>query len=287
MRGRDNKKFAGKKIINCPELTETTNEPMKIAMVQLDIKWESKRANFEKTEHFVSKASIAGCDIVVLPEMFNTGFSMNTSAIAEDENGETASILSTMAKHYEVNIIAGYAVKGAKEGRGENIAAVYNRRGELIARYVKIHPFSFAGEDQHYVAGNKTVTFDIEKMSAGIFICYDLRFPEVFRSIAHEVQIIFVIANWPSSRKEHWETLLKARAIENQCFIVGLNRIGDDTNGIHYSGGSRIYDPSGREICDGHTDEFVICSINPDEAAETRAAFPFLKDMRPSRLNAI
>lgn len=258
---------------------------MKIAMVQLDIEWESKRANFDRAGQFVEKAAYEGCDIAVLPEMFSTGFSMNTSVIAEDEGGETAAILSTMAKCHEINIIAGYAVKGSDGGKGKNIAAVFNRKGELIARYAKMYPFSFANEDQHYVAGSSTVIFDIEGMSSGIFICYDLRFPEVFRSVAKEVQAIFVIASWPATRKEHWETLLKARSIENQCFVIGVNRTGDDTNGIHYSGGSRIYDPSGRELCNNSADEFITCTINPGEVAETRTKFPFLKDMRPININ--
>lgn len=260
---------------------------MKIALVQLDIEWESKRANYNKAEHFVEKASHEGCDIVVLPEMFNTGFSMNVSTIAEDENGETAAILSTMAKRYAINIIAGYAIKGIDRKKGRNIAVVYNRKGELVARYVKIHPFSFASEDQHYAAGNNTIIFNIEGMSSGIFICYDLRFPEVFRSIAKKVQAIFVIANWPSSRKEHWETLLNARAIENQCFIIGVNRTGTDGSGILYPGDSRVFNPSGMEICSGSdTDAFITCRINHGEVAETRARFPFLSDMRTHDLTA-
>lgn len=258
---------------------------MKIALVQLDIEWESKRTNIERAGQFVEKAAYEGCDIAVFPEMFSTGFSMNTSVIAEDEDGETAAILSTMAKRHEINIIAGYAVKGIDGCNGNNIAVVYNRKGELIAKYVKMHSFSYANEDQHYVAGNSTVIFDIEGMSSGIFICYDLRFPEVFRSIAKEVQAIFVIASWPSSRKEHWEALLKARSIENQCYIIGVNRTGEDANGIYYSGDSRIYDPSGRELCNGSADEFITCTINPGEVAVTRAKFPFLKDMRPINID--
>lgn len=254
---------------------------MKIALVQLDIVWESKKINCERAEEFIKKASHEKCDIAVFPEMFNTGFSMNISAIAEDENGKTASVLSDMAKRYEINLIAGFPARAFDGKKGKNIAVVFDRKGELIARYVKIHPFSFASEDQHYAAGNDTVIFNIEGMSSGIFICYDLRFPEVFRSIAKKVQAIFVIANWPSSRKEHWETLLKARAIENQCFVIGVNRTGTDGNGIHYPGDSRVFDPSGMEICSGNdTNEFITCMINPREVAETRVRFPFLSDMR-------
>ncbi|MGQ3684423.1 MAG: carbon-nitrogen family hydrolase [Candidatus Loosdrechtia sp.] len=254
---------------------------MKIALVQLDIRWESKKINGERAEEFIKKASHEKCDIVVFPEMFNTGFSMNIPTIVEDESGETASVLSDMAKRYEINLIAGFPAKASDGKKGKNLAVVFDRKGERIARYVKIHPFSFASEDQHYTAGNDTVIFNIEGMSASIFICYDLRFPEVFRSIAKDVQAIFVIANWPSSRKEHWVTLLKARAIENQCFVIGVNRTGTDGNGIHYPGASRVIDPSGMEICSGNdADEFTTCMINPLQVAETRARFPFLSDMR-------
>jgi len=147
---------------------------VKIALVQLHIEWESKKENFKNAEEFIKKASHSGCDIVVLPEMFNTGFSMNISAIAEDENGETASILSRLANQNNINLIAGYAVNSSDSGRGRNQAVVYNRKGKLLATFSKLHSFSFAKEDQYYTAGDKIVTFDIEGMSSSIFICFDL-----------------------------------------------------------------------------------------------------------------
>ena len=253
---------------------------MKIALVQLNIKWESKEANYKNAEEFIKIALREGCDIVILPEMFNTGFSMNVSSIAE-EDGRTHSVLSRLSKQYNMNLIAGFPIKSIHQEKAENIAVVYDRKGGLIARYSKLHPFSFAEEDKYYIAGADTVIFNVEGISASIFICYDLRFPEVFRRVAKDVQIIFIIANWPSSRKEHWETLLKARAIENQCFIVGVNRTGRDGNKIQYPGKSCIFDPSGKEICSGdNKKEFITCEINPQEVNEVRARFPFLKDMR-------
>jgi predicted amidohydrolase len=259
---------------------------MKIALVQLDIEWESKKTNYRLAGEFTKRASQEGCDLIVFPEMFNTGFSMNVSAIAENKGGETASVLSEIAGRNGINLIAGYAAKSSEGGKGQNIAAVYNRKGECVARFAKLHPFSFAKEDQYYDAGNNTVVFNIDGMKAGIFICYDLRFPEVFRSIAHEVQAIFVIANWPSSRRDHWVTLLKARSIENQCFIIGVNRTGKDGNGIEYPGASHIFGPSGNEICFGDDKEiFITAEINPHDVHETRDKFPFLKDMRPLKLN--
>jgi omega-amidase len=254
---------------------------MKIGLIQLNIKWESKRENYDNAELYAKKACDEGCDIVVFPEMFNTGFSMNVPTIAEDADGETAEVLSRMAKQYNVNIIAGYAAKGFDGKKARNLAVAYNRKGSLIAKFTKLHPFSFAKEEQHYIAGDAIVTFSIEGMKSSIFICYDLRFPEVFRSISKDVQTIFVIANWPTSRKQHWETLLKARAIENQCFVIGVNRIGTDGKGINYSGGSHIFDPIGNDICSGgENEEFIIGKFDPDEVTNIRSKYPFLKDMR-------
>ncbi len=256
---------------------------MKTALIQLDIVWESKKANYEKAEFFVKKASEEKCDVVVLPEMFNTGFSMNLQNIAEEDMGETDSVLSGMAEKYGIHIIAGFSVKDSGEKKGRNIAAVYNRKGMRIASYTKIYPFSLLKEDGYYSAGKDTVTFDIDGTASSIFICYDLRFPEVFRKIAKDVQAIFVIANWPTSRKEHWETLLKARAIENQCFVIGVNRVGTDGNGISYPGASHIFDPFGNDIlCGDEKEELLIGEFNPDEVNEVRSKFPFLRDMRIS-----
>lgn len=254
---------------------------MKIALIQLDIAWESKKANLEKAEAFAQRASLEKCDAIVFPEMFNTGFSMNVSVIAEDGYGETAMALAGIAKRYNINLIAGFPIKTPKEEKGRNMAFVYDRKGTLTATFTKMHPFSFAEEDKYYVPGENTVTFDIDGMSSSIFICYDLRFPEVFRRVSKDVQTIFVLANWPTARKEHWETLLRARAIENQCYIIGVNRTGTGGNGIQYPGASHIFDPSGNDICAGdETEEFLTCEFNPDDVIAIRSKFPFLKDMR-------
>lgn len=254
---------------------------MKIALVQLDIVWESKKINCDRAEFFIKKALQENCDIIAFPEMFNTGFSMNVAAIAEDENGKTALYLSRMAKRYGINLIAGFATKAFKEKKGRNMAFVYDRKGELVSKFTKLHPFSLSNEDRYYIPGRDTVTFNLDGMPSSIFICYDLRFPEVFRKIAREVQSIFVIANWPTARKEQWELLLKARALENQCFVIGVNRIGTDGNGIRYPGASHIYNPSGIDICSGgEKEEFVTGIINPDDVNTIRSNFPVLEDMR-------
>jgi predicted amidohydrolase len=254
---------------------------VKIALIQMDIKWEAKEANLKKAGRFVKKASDAGCDIAVLPEMFGTGFTMNVRSMAEDENGETASALSGLSKKYAINLIGGFPVKSKAGEKGRNVAFVYNRRGALIAEYSKLHPFSYAGEDKFYKAGEKPTVFKIDGIPSSVFICYDLRFPEAFRAVVKKVRLIFLIANWPLSRAEHWESLLKARAIENQCFVIGVNRVGVDGNNIHYHGGSSIYGPSGGLICrGGRKEELIIADIDAGEVYRTRKDFPFLKDMK-------
>ena len=256
---------------------------MKVAMVQMDIAWESKEANFAKAREFAKRASEEKCDIVVFPEMFATGFSMNVTALAEEENGETSLLLSGLAREYGLNLIAGLAMKRADESKGRNSALAYDRSGRLLANYSKQYPFTFAEEDRYYAAGTDTVLFSVDDMPSSIFICYDLRFPEVFRSVARDVQAVFVIANWPFSRIDHWETLLRARAIENQCFVIGVNRTGRDGNGIIYPGASHIYDPLGKDLCPVRVrDEFLTAEFDPKEVMKVREDFPFLNDMRLS-----
>lgn len=254
---------------------------MRIGLIQLNTIWETKRKNFTRAENFVKKAALKKCDVVVLPEMFNSGFTMNISLIAERKNGETSKFLAEQSKKHDINIIAGYAIKNLESKKGFNQGVIYNRKGKCIKTFTKIHSFSYAKENEYFVSGDKVVTFELEGMPSSIFICFDLRFPEVFRRVAKKVHAIFVLANWPSTRMEHWATLLKARAIENQCFVIGVNRIGKDGNGINYCGGSKIYGPLGHEICSGsETDEFIFGEINSQEVLEARQAFPFLSSMR-------
>ena len=275
---------------------------MKLALVQLDIAWEDRAANLSAAAAFVQQAADDACDVVVFPETFTTGFSMNVGEIAEPAGGPTGRWLSEVARKHGMNVIAGFVVSGEVEeaprppgspyepsgrawgsdnARGRNTAVVCDRKGKRIAKYVKMHPFTFAGEDEHYVAGDGPVCFEIDNVPCSVFICYDLRFPEAFRRVARSAHVVFVIANWPAARQEHWTALLKARAIENQCFVVGVNRIGIDGNGLEYAGGSAVYDPTGGLVCEGGPDEpYLAADIAPAAAAAVRKEFPFLDDMR-------
>ena len=259
---------------------------MKTALIQFDSVWESKRANLERAASFTGKAAQEKCDLVVFPELFSTGFSMNIPVIAEDGYGNTALYLSSIARDHSINLIAGFAMKAPGDERARNMAIVYDRKGRPDATYTKMHSFPLSLEVERFIEGTESVVFDIDAMPSSVFICHDLRFPELFRNVAGRVQAIFVIANWPSERKEHWETLLKARAIENQCFVIGVNRTGLDGNGIRYPGASGIFGPLGNIVCSGDaTEEFITCEFDPGETDRVRSAFPFLKGLANDEQN--
>lgn len=253
---------------------------MKVALVQMDIAWEDREKNLVRAADFIRAAGEQGCDVAVLPEMFSTGFSMNLGKTVEDTKGPTASFLSDSAMRHSIYVIGGFAAKGTG-AKGRNIALACGRDGAVLAAYAKMHPFCLAGEHEHFEAGSAQAVFELDGVPSSVFICYDLRFPESMRPVARKVLAVFVIANWPSERIGHWDALLKARAIENQCFAVGVNRTGRDANGLVYPGGSVIFGPQGEQVCKaGELEELTICAIDPSRAEIVREKFPFLDDMR-------
>ncbi|MBN2145628.1 MAG: carbon-nitrogen family hydrolase [Candidatus Aureabacteria bacterium] len=259
---------------------------MKLALIQMNPQWESIPANCETAQRFIEQASDENCDAVIFPEMFNTGFSMNTKATAEKKTGLTLSMLPAMAKKHSINIIAGLAFRASKK-TVFNKALAYNRKGCLTADYAKMNLFSYAREDRFFTPGRKPVLFKLDKTPCSIFICYDLRFPQIFKPVAKKAEMIIVIASWPSERKDHWQALLKARAIENQCFMIGVNRTGSDGNGIHYPGMSLIFDPEGKCLASGNEKEtYLTCEINPYQTGFIRRKIPFLRD-NPRLINLL
>ncbi|MEP1741855.1 MAG: carbon-nitrogen family hydrolase [Kangiellaceae bacterium] len=265
---------------------------MKVASIQLNIKWHDKQANLLRAKEFIERAANAGCELVVLPEMFNSGYSMSHQEIAEPLEGESVLFLCSLAKDCRINIVGGIAINNEKRASSdasnaklqpENIAFFINHNGELISHYCKNYPFTLAGEKEAYATGDKQVVFSLGEFRATTFICYDLRFPELFRQVAKQVDLMIVIASWPSTRQHHWELLLQARAIENQCFLIGVNRIGSDANQLDYSGGSLVCDPMGEILSRGDAkSEYLETQIDLAQSAATRAAFPFLNDMKSS-----
>jgi len=255
---------------------------MKIFCCQLDSVWENKAANFEKARTLIAQAKPPGGSLVLLPEMFATGFSMNIAGIAEDAGpkSETTAFLAGTAREFGIYLLGGLVTNG-KEGRGRNQSAVFSPEGKEITRYTKCQPFTLGGESDAYEAGREIVTFDWQGCTVAPLICYDLRFPELFRAaVRREAQLFAVIASWPIKRIHHWVTLLQARAIENQAYVAGVNRTGVDPKFIH-NGRSLIANPHGDILAQAAEGECAI-SAEVDIAAlkAWRAEFPALQDMR-------
>lgn len=253
---------------------------MKVYCLQLDIAWEQKWVNQEKVVTLLRSCRPEPGSLVVLPEMFASGFSMNVSRISESASGETERFLASTAKDFEVFVVAG-VVSSAPDGRGLNQALMLDPEGREVARYTKIQPFSPGGESDHYQAGLDVSLFAWGGFIVSPFICYDLRFPELFRRSVHEgANMYVVIANWPETRIAHWVSLLQARAIENQSYVVGVNRCGRDPS-LAYSGRSMVVDPSGQILIEAGDIECVVsCDVDLEALLDYRERLPFLADAR-------
>ncbi len=215
---------------------------MQLMGVQFDIAWENRAANFAKVLAMLEQSLPQRGALVALPEMFASGFSMNVDAIAEDESRQAERFLCETAKRFGIYLIGGVVTRGG-DGRGRNEAIVASPAGSLIARYCKIFPYAPGKEAENYSAGREIVTFAAGDFLVSPFVCYDLRFPEIFRAATMRgAQLLVVIASWPAPRVEHWTSLLKARAIENQAYVLGVNRCGKDPF-LAYPGKSVIFDP--------------------------------------------
>jgi omega-amidase len=251
-----------------------------LAAVQMDIAWHGREANFEKARRMAEKAREGGADILVLPEMFATGFSMDTSVTAEPLDGPTPSFLRSLALDSGMTVAGGFVL--ADEGKGpRNVSLAVDPQGRDLALYAKIHQIPILDEHLHYEPGTKACTFTVKGLQTACLICYDLRFPELFRHLADECGLILVIASWPAARQTHWDVLLRARAIENQCFVAGVNRVGQG-GGNSFTGGSAIFDPLGTILAHAGKEETLLtASIDPNQVEEVRAAMPFLKDRKP------
>ena len=253
-----------------------------ISCVSLDQIWLDKEENLKKIDYYAGRASSHGSDIVVFPEMTTTGFSMNADAIAEGiDCSETVKKISEIARKHKIWVIAGLVIK--LKDQINNSAVVINSFGELISKYDKIHPFSFTGEDQFYSAGSDLKTFVFNNVTIGLSICYDLRFPEMFSALASKADIVVNIANWPHKRVDHWSVLLRARAIENQIFMIGVNRTGTDGNGLNYSRSTYIYNANGVKVIPIESDSILdVFQLSITDLNDFRKSFPTTKDRRPN-----
>jgi omega-amidase len=261
---------------------------MNIACCQFDIRWEDKPTNYRRVEAMIAGSQLPPDTLLLLPEMFATGFTMNAQAVAEPEDGPTVQFLSGLAERHGIFVHAGLVLAGDSDGSPRNTAVTFDTSGRRIGRYAKVHLFSFAGEQKHYQPGTEVVAVPLLGTVMAPAICYDLRFPELFRAaVGQGAEIIAVIACWPESRESHWLALLKARAIENQCYVAAVNRCGQDPSGQRYSGRSQIIDPHGEVVADaGSREEVIVASIDLEELRAYRANFPVLKDARRILFNA-
>ena len=279
---------------------------MRIALAQTNIIWEDKQANLARAEAFLASTD---AEVVLFPEMSLTGFSMHTDVTAEvcqsddpmrfcgqmsnsptmaelSTTGWTLAQIAALARRHHKTIGIGWVKK--TEPLCENHYSIVTPEGKIAMDYAKIHPFSYGEEHEHFQGGKALCTGTLGEFQAGLGICYDLRFPEQFRAMVPEAEIFIVPANWPEARASHWKTLLAARAIENQCYVAGVNCCGN-MDGQQYSGDSGLYAPDGsllvpvKEIrltdalC--KEEKLLVYDIQND-VAKIRKAFPVLQDRK-------
>lgn len=252
---------------------------LRVAAIQSDIVWEDPQANFEHLRPWIRAAATAGARLVVLPEMYACGFSMNTDVIQEAVDGPSTAFLREQATDHQIHVCGTVAELQSRHQRPHNTLVLARPDGELV-RYHKIHPFSYAREHEHYEAGTEFVTTDVDGVRLSLFVCYDLRFADEFWVRARETDAYVVVANWPAPRREHWRALLRARAIENQAYMIAVNRVGKGGK-LEYLGDSAIIDPLGITLAEGSVGEtMLLADVDPERVASVRAKFPFLTDRR-------
>lgn len=247
---------------------------MKVAVCQQEIIFENKDANVKKICCFSEKAKKMKADIIFFPEMSFTGFSMNINKTAEKDDSNINIIKNAAVKN---SLYIGFGWVKPFRDKAENHYSVISSEGGFVYDYVKIHPFSYAGEDKLFIKGNEVKFFDIADIRFSVFVCYDLRFPEIFQVASEKAEVIVIVANWPEKRIEHWKALLRARAIENQCYIIGINCFGRQDN-IFYSGESKCYNPDGKLISDVMNGEAINVFDIIDDIEMYRKTFPVKKD---------
>ncbi|WP_071393175.1 carbon-nitrogen family hydrolase [Bacillus tuaregi] len=259
---------------------------MKIAVVQMDIEYGQPEKNYPKVDEAIRKAAKNQADVVVLPEMWNTGYALKQLDILADPNGErTKTLFSNLAKEYRVNIVGG-SVSTKRQGKFYNTMYIADRDGQIISEYDKAHLFKLMDEHVYLDAGQTMNTFELDGTTCGGVICYDLRFPEWIRAhVLNGANIMFIPAEWPTPRIDHWQLLLQARAIENQCYVVAVNRVGSDPNNA-FNGHSMVIAPWGEILIGGHTEEAIYyAEIDLQEVEKVRRTIPIFQDRRTDLYN--
>jgi predicted amidohydrolase len=265
------------------------NQQLTISTIQTTLHWENKEANRQMLEQKISSIRDK-TEIVILPEMFSTGFSMKPAALAETMEGETVQWMKKIASEKKI-ILTGSIIVEENENYFNRL--IWMLPNGKYGYYDKRHRFAFAGEDQYYTAGNKRLIASVKGWKINLQVCYDLRFPVWARQTSPsnslskgegeiatpEYDVLIYVANWPERRNTAWKTLLQARAIENQSYVVGVNRVGKDGNDIYHSGDSMIIDPLGEILYQKKDEEDIFTiSLNKEHLQNVREKFPFWKD---------
>jgi predicted amidohydrolase len=250
------------------------SEKLKLSMLQLDLAWQDAAANRALIEKHLE--GVSGRDLIILPEMFSTGFDMKPNGLAETMDGDTVAWLKELAKQQD-SVVCGSMMMQVGHDHVNRFLWV-TPQGK-VSHYDKRHLFKFAGEDEHYTAGTQKVTFELGTWRIAPFICFDLRFPVWSRNFDCQYDLALYVANWPKVRSLQWKSLIPARAIENQSFVVAVNRVGVDGNDIAYSGDSMVVDPLGETLLHAVNKEVVLnIELDLNELKDVRSRFPFLQE---------
>jgi len=252
---------------------------LKLTLIQTNLIWENKKANLEILQQKIESIK-EKTEVVILPEMFTTGFSMNAKSLAEKMDGETVNWMKKIASAKKI-ILTGSVI--IEEGSKYFNRLIWMLPNGEYGVYDKRHLFAVGDENNHYSPGNKKLIASVKGWKINLQVCYDLRFPVWARQAAGNLEnkydLLINVANWPEKRSIAWKTLLRARAIENQCFVVGVNRVGEDANGILYDGESCIIDPLGEIVYEKNKDEDIFTfTLEKEKITETRNKLPFWKD---------
>jgi predicted amidohydrolase len=250
-------------------------QDLTVTLIQTELFWEDIPANLAMLDHKIDGIA-QETDVIVLPEMFTTGFTMNAGKLAESMNGAAVSWITDKSRQKNAHILGSVIIK---EGKRYFNRLLWAKPDGGLLTYDKKHLFRMAGEHKVYSPGNSHLTVEVNGWKLRPFICYDLRFPIWVRNIANSYDAAIYVANWPGKRAPHWKLLLPARAVENQCYVIGVNRVGEDGNGLLYSGGSSIIDPLGN-ILFQHADipSIFTTTLNYERIREYRETFAAWQD---------
>lgn len=256
-------------------------EDLRVTVVQCNLTWELPEKNRADIACLLEKKT-EPTDLIILPEMFTSGFTMQPSHVAEPLDGPTVDWMAMQAAHYEAVLVGSLVIK---EGGNFYNRLIWMRPDGTFDWYDKKHLFSLAGEHHHYKAGDQRLVVELNGWKLCPLVCYDLRFPVWSRNTECYDALLYV-ANWPNPRRSHWLRLLPARAIENQCYVIGVNRVGKDSNGHNYSGDSGVFDFEGTMIADsGEHEGIFTCTLSGNSLQDFRGRLPFLKDRDYFTLN--